>query len=88
MIGGKVIEVRRTETENGTPVNRLWCVSISAEQGRFDEVAVYAEPYALGGGPSIGDMIWWQGQRIYFDADWRHVRKIGYSFNPNRMEPA
>lgn len=46
MIGGKIIEVRPTTTEGGIVFIRLWCVNISAAEGRWNEVAVYAAPYA------------------------------------------
>lgn len=86
MIGGRIIEAHQTQTEAGVPVIRLWCVSISTDSGRFDETAVYAAPYRDGAGPKVGDMIWWQGGRIYFDRDRKWVRKVGYSFDPRKVE--
>lgn len=76
MVGGKIIEIRRMRTEGGKDVVRLWCVD------KFDECAVYAEPFEVG--PKIGDSIWWQSGIIYFDGDRQTLRKVGFSFDPRQ----
>lgn len=76
MVGGKIIEITRMRTEGGKDVVRLWCVD------KFDECAVYAEPFEVG--PKIGDSIWWQSCIIYFDGDRQTLRKVGFSFDPRQ----
>jgi len=63
-----------------TDVIRLWCVD------KFDECAVYAEAYEPGHGPVVGTRIWWNSGKIFFEGDRRNVRKIGYSFDPNKAD--
>lgn len=91
MIGGRVIEAMPMTILAGdspgkpTDVIRLWCVGARKEE-RFDETAVYAEAYADGEGPKVGDSIWWQAGRIMFDGDKRSVRKVGFSFDPGKTD--
>ena len=90
MVGGRVIEAKRMLILAGdspgkqTDVIRLWCVDAHTGNRTPDECAVYAEAYEDGEGPKVGDSIWWQSGRIYFDGDKRDVRKVGYSFDPRR----
>jgi len=79
MVGGKLIEVKRM----GDRV-RLWCVGTGCEC--WDETAVIAAMPSDGVLPSIGDMIWWQSGKIFFDKDRRNLLKIGNSFDPPNDE--
>ena len=72
VVGGKIIEMRPMTTY----VIRLWCVSTK----NADETAVYARLEDVM--PQVGDEIWWQAGRIYFDGDKRSLRKVAYSFDP------
>jgi len=78
MVGGRVIEAKPMRLENGKDVIRLWCVEAHTGNRTPDECAVYTEPYEDGDGPKIGESIWWQGGRIYFDGDKRDVPKVGF----------
>lgn len=86
MVGGMVIEAKQMRITAGAypgveqDVIRLWC------EHRGDECAVYADHYWPGDGPKVGDSIWWQAGKIYFDGDRRSVRKVGYSFDPRKAE--
>lgn len=91
MVGGTVIETQRMTISWGCYPNnhqaeviRLWCVGSGCEA--YDETCVYAEPYADGEGPKVGDQVWWQAGWIYFDNDKKRVRKVGYSFKPEGAE--
>jgi hypothetical protein len=81
-VGGKIIEMRPMTITAGdypgkpTKVVRLWCM----DPRNGDEVAVYAEPAEIM--PKLGDEVWWQSGRIYFDGDRRSLRKIAFSFTP------
>lgn len=84
MVGGTVIEAKPMRILAGTypgtmqDVVRLWCVD------GMDECAVYAEHRE--DGPKVGDRIWWQSGKIYFDGDRRTARKVGYSFDPRNTD--
>lgn len=74
-VGGRIIEIQPMHTDSGKPVIRLWVVD------RHDtETCVYAEPFERRDGPFLGDEVWWQSGRIYFDQDRRWLTKVGYSF--------
>lgn len=81
MVGGRIIEIQPMRIIAGpypgklTDVVRLW-----VHNDPDDELAVYAEPAEIM--PVLGDEIWWQSGRIYFDKDRRSLRKVGYSFDP------
>lgn len=81
MVGGRVIEIMPMCVLAGpypgqmTNVIRLW-----VHNPPNDECAVYAEPAETM--PALGDEIWWQSGRIFFDNDRWTLRKIGYSFDP------
>ncbi len=76
MVGGRLIEIG--EMEPG--VTRLWCVGIGQEHG--DECAVHVETAPAM--PLLGDEIWWQAGKVYWDKDRRHLRKIGNSYDPRQ----
>jgi hypothetical protein len=78
MVGGKLIEAELMHLDNGTFVCRLWVI----DPGNADEKCVDSEPFSVHQGPSLGEEIWWQSGKIYFDGDKRSLRKIGFSFTP------
>jgi hypothetical protein len=81
MVGGRIIEIRPMTIKAGnfpgklTEVVRLW-----VHNEPNDECAVYAKIAEIM--PSLGDEIWWQCGKIYFDKDRCSLIKVGYSFNP------
>ncbi|WP_107351958.1 hypothetical protein [Methylobacterium sp. Leaf361] len=79
-VGGRLIEILPMRLpDSGTDVLRLWVVAKNAGgPGVHDEICVYAEPQE--NLPKLGDEVWWQGRRIYFDGDRQHLVRIGYSF--------
>lgn len=79
-VGGNIIEMLSMSIphEGGVKqVVRLWC----HDKRTGDETCVYGEPG--GAMPKLGEEIWWQAGRIYFDGDRRSLRKIGCSFVPS-----
>lgn len=78
-VGGRLIEIIPMRLEDGDDVLRLWVVDRSSGSPGFnDETCVYAKPQEKL--PAIGDQVWWQSGKIYFDGDCQHLVKIGYSF--------
>lgn len=73
-VGGHIIEITDYRLETGRIVKRLWVV----DRTYGDETCVYAEPADIM--PQLGDEIWWQSGKIYFDKDHRYLTKVGYSF--------
>lgn len=81
MVGGRIIEMMPMRILAGTYPGRLVdVVRLWVHNEPNDECAVYAEPAEIM--PQLGDEVWWQSGRIYFDNDKRSLRKVGYSFNP------
>lgn len=76
MVGGTIIEKSAHRLSDGNVAVRYWVVD------GVDELAVLAEPASIE--PQVGDSIWWQAGRIYFDGDRRSLRKIAYSYDPRR----
>ena len=80
-VGGRIIEIRPfTQTDVDDPkwrreVIRIWVV---ARNG--DEAIVYAEPASVL--PKLGDDIWWQSKKIFFNYNNNFLKKIGYSHTP------
>ena len=76
-VGGRIIEIRAmsVKTDDGADrcVARLWVVDRNGT-----ETCVYAEPAEVM--PALGDEVWWQSGKIFFDGDKRHLVKVGYSF--------
>jgi hypothetical protein len=78
-VGGRLIEILPMRLEDGRDVLRLWVVDCPhGAPGFNDETCVYVEPQESL--PAIGDQVWWQAGRIYFDGDRQHLVKVGYSF--------
>lgn len=75
MVGGRVIEINHVH-RGGRVLVRLWVIDPKS----VDELCVYAEPAEVM--PKVGDEVWWQAGKIYFDRDRRHLRKVAYSFRP------
>lgn len=74
MVGGRII----SKTPKGNGIVQLWCVE--AQNGSTDECAVdVLEAPVM---PMIGDEIWWQSGKVYFDSDRRELEKVGYSYEP------
>jgi hypothetical protein len=79
-VEGRLLEITPHRFDDGHEVLRLWVVATNAGgPGVHDEVCVYAEPQESL--PAIGDSVWWQSGRIYFDNDRQHLKKVGYSFS-------
>lgn len=75
-VGGSIIEIKPMKLlETGQDVIRLWVVDRNGE-----ETCVYA--YPANHMPNLGDAIWWQAGKIYFDGDRKRLVKVGYSFRP------
>ncbi len=76
MVGGRVIEISTTAFGKDG-VSRYWCVDRNG-----DECAVFGEDPNDGIIPNIGDEIWWQSGKIYFNKDRRSLVKVGNSHDP------
>lgn len=74
-VGGRIIEIAPVNIK-GRSLVRLWCI----DPTYGDEVAVCVEPFS--NGPQIGDRVWWQQRKVYFDHDRRWLTKVGNSFDP------
>ncbi len=78
-VGGRLIEILPMRAEDGDEVVRLWVVDRPRSScGVGDETCVYVEPQAAM--PSLGEEVWWQCGKVYFDNDRRHLKKLGASF--------
>ena len=75
MVGGRVIQVR--EIRPG--VTQLWCVGTGNDEGRDIAVDVETAPAM----PLLGDEIWWQSGKVYWDRDRRELRKVSTSYDPH-----
>lgn len=73
MVGGWIIEI----TPQGEGRSRIWCVDRTG-----DECAVIVRNAPVM--PNIGDEVWWQAGKVYFDNDKRELEKIAYSFDPRK----
>jgi hypothetical protein len=74
MVGGRIISI----TPRGNGITQLWCVE--AQNGSTDECAVdVRDAPAM---PLVGDEIWWQSGKVYWDQDRRTLEKVGYSYTP------
>jgi len=74
-VGGNIIEIAPVTLEGGLPAMRLRVM----DPTYGDETHVHAAPWAEGQGPSMGEMVWWQSGKIYYNRDRNWVRKIGNS---------
>lgn len=71
MVGGKIIEIK-----NEGMVSRLWCMDGN------DECAVMVQNAQVM--PVVGDAVWWQSGKVYWNNDRSILEKVGYSFDPRR----
>jgi len=69
MVGGWIIQIAQIKPG----VTELWCVD-----RRGDETAVKVKTQA--DMPSVGDEVWWQSGKVYFDNDRRQLIKIANSY--------
>lgn len=74
-VGGTIIEMTPVTLESGAAVIRLRVMDMTYG----DETHVHAAPWPAGLGPSLGEAVWWQGGKIYFNQDRCSVEKIGNS---------
>jgi hypothetical protein len=77
-VGGHIIDMTPYRLRDGTDTIRIWV----CDPTYGDETIVFAEPFAPDDGPKLGEVVWWQAGRIFFDGDKRHLRKIGSSSPP------
>jgi len=75
MVGGRIIE--KSHWPNFKV--KLWCVD-----SNDDECAVMVEEAPLM--PELGQEIWWQSGKVYFNNDKNWLIKVGNSFDPSRHE--
>lgn len=71
-VGGKIIDIYPA-AEN---VTRFWVVDRNG-----DETWVWARNAE--DMPKVGDEIWWQAGKIYFDGDRKHLIKYGSASDAN-----
>lgn len=78
-VGGTILEIKPyvlTDPDNEAykeSVIRIWVI----DPKHHDETIVYAEPQKVL--PKMGDSVWWQGGKIFFDNDKQQLKKVGYS---------
>lgn len=75
MVGGCIIEIVPSDISGETQIT---CVDRNG-----DDCAVIVETAPAM--PLIGDEIWWQNKKVFWDRDRRTLRKIGNSFDPRRV---
>lgn len=78
MVGGRIISI----LPKGEGVTQLWCVE--AQGGSTQECAVDVQNAPAM--PLVGDEIWWQSGKVYWDRDRRHLTKIGNSYDPTTKD--
>lgn len=76
-VGGNIIEIMPISSRPG--VVRLWVMDRDGI-----ELCVLAE--VAREMPAVGEPVWWQSGRIYFDQDRQTLKKIGFSFRPPKVE--
>lgn len=79
-VGGNIIEMEPVTLESGDKAIRLRVMDPTYQ----DETYVHAQPWPEGLGPAMGEMVWWQGGKIYFNRDQCWVRKLGNSSDAHR----
>lgn len=77
MIGGWIICI----THKGPDVTRLWCVETPRDIWCVNECCVDVRNASEM--PSVGDNIWWQAGKVYWDNDSKYLEKVGYSYKPH-----
>ena len=71
-VGGKIIG-KKSSTTDGDQSVIIYTVEDSG-----DTTSVMAKP--SDNEPGVGDTIWWQGHKIYWDNDRQVLEKVGFSF--------
>ena len=77
-VGGRIIEMRRVtqrDADNPDFARDAWRIWVVDRNGV--ETIVFAKPQD--DMPKLGDEIWWQSRRIFFDGDKKFMHKLGYS---------
>jgi hypothetical protein len=80
MVGGRLIEVAHLAGANPA-IYRLWCVDGN------DECAIRVQVGRDEALPEIGQEIWWQSGKVYFNNDKSWLPKIGNSYDPRPNQP-
>lgn len=75
MVGGWIIEIVPGNTPGETQIT---CVDRDANECA---IVVETEPAM----PLVGDEVWWQAKKVYWDKDRRTLRKIGNSWDPTKV---
>ena len=78
MVGGRLIQIAMLSPAAAN-FWRLWCVNGT------DELAVNVRLRDGDPLPELGDEIWWQSGRVYFDSDNRSLEKVGNSYDPRKV---
>lgn len=76
-VGGRIIE-KREWVWNGRALVRYWVIDGN------NETIVFAKPAKIE--PELGDEIWWQSGKIYFDGDQQALEKVGNSTSPSSVD--
>jgi hypothetical protein len=80
-VGGRIIEIKPfTIVNQDNPKIRHNVIKIWTVARNGDECIVYAQPQT--NLPKLGDDIWWQSKKIYYDNNKKHLIKFGYSHSP------
>ncbi len=74
-VGGWIIQ----SEDKSKYVTELWVVD---RDGTETCVAVETDLHM----PQVGDEIWWQSGKVYWDGDRRELRKVGYTYDPQRVK--
>lgn len=74
MVGGYIIQI----TSKGNGVTQLWCVE-TKNVGATELAVDVKDAPAM---PLVGDEVWWQAGKVYWDRDRRELEKVGYSYDP------
>lgn len=75
MVGGRLIEIAHL-TGSNPAVYRLWCVDGN------DECAVRVHVHPEDTLPELGQEVWWQSGKVYFNKDRNTLPKVGNSYDP------
>lgn len=74
MVGGNVLQIDSA----GPAEVKLWVCNPKEGEG-----CVHVDPASGARLPRLGEEVWWQAGRVYFDGDRVSLRKVGYSHLPD-----